>query len=369
MVNNTEANSMESERQSYVSKAWIVGMLERICLQLELPEALSEEAKQLYYQIEAWFGAGSQSRLSNIRIFPHGSFKLGTTTKPYGQEEFDIDLICQFDYSPFDITPKQINRMIGDRFRAREDYANGLEPLKRGWRLKFRHKFNFDFIPAIQNTFDRKGGLLVPDYKQADWIPSHPKRFADRFDFYALFKPEFKLERGLLVNTKITPLSKPFEFKDYLKRFVQILKRHRDIYFHNQDQKLSPSSTIITALTAKAYRACVTRSSYSSEIDVLTDVLHHMNDHINVFYVDGKKRFDIPNETTEEENLADLWNDRPECAEAFDTWRNSLLDILRKIKKLQTPSLIREMLSQAFGESVVNLIFENYTDQLHNTRI
>lgn len=95
-----------------------------------------------------------------------------------------------------------------------------------------------------------------------------------------------------------------------LQKAVQLLKRHRDVYFMDNDAD-SPISIIITTLAAHAY---------SGEID-LYDALQHIRKMPQ--YIEKRdNKYWIPNPTMTDENFADKWNESPSKAEAFQKWIN-----------------------------------------------
>jgi Adenylyl/Guanylyl and SMODS C-terminal sensor domain len=94
-----------------------------------------------------------------------------------------------------------------------------------------------------------------------------------------------------------------------LQRAVQLLKRHRDIYFAN-DHENCPVSIILTTLAAKAY------NNQNNIFDAIVDMVRDMPKHIEVR--DGKWWVENPVEPGE--NFADKWNEKPERRNAFLGW-------------------------------------------------
>ncbi len=94
--------------------------------------------------------------------------------------------------------------------------------------------------------------------------------------------------------------------KTPLQRAVQILKRHRNFHFQN-DQDNKPASIIITTLAAKAYR------NQEDLCDALVEMIRDMPRFIES--CNGK--WSVVNPVDPEENFADKWNEDPELASAF----------------------------------------------------
>ena len=102
-----------------------------------------------------------------------------------------------------------------------------------------------------------------------------------------------------------------YQWKTPLQQAIQLLKRHRDTMFKdNEDSK--PISVIITTLAAKAY------SGESDLASSLTNILSRMGDHIN-----GAVPL-VPNPVNPAEDFADKWYDadsaKYKLKENFDKW-------------------------------------------------
>ena len=102
-----------------------------------------------------------------------------------------------------------------------------------------------------------------------------------------------------------------YQWKTPLQQAIQLLKRHRDTMFkNNEDSK--PISVIITTLAAKAY------NSESELASALTNILSRMGDYIN-----GAVPL-VPNPVNPAEDFADKWYDsesaKYKLKENFDRW-------------------------------------------------
>jgi hypothetical protein len=70
-------------------------LLELVCVQVQLTETQDEKARGHYGAAADWLSReGIQLREFSPHIYPQGSQRLGTTTKPVAQTEFDLDAIC-----------------------------------------------------------------------------------------------------------------------------------------------------------------------------------------------------------------------------------------------------------------------------------
>ena len=76
-------------------KAEVYSLLDQICQALELTAAQLEAARTSYEAVAEWLSGSDNPLLKWIDIYAHGSTGLGTTVKPIGREDFDVDLICK----------------------------------------------------------------------------------------------------------------------------------------------------------------------------------------------------------------------------------------------------------------------------------
>ena len=133
---------------SFAEKQQFVGILELICQQLEISETRYQEAKGRYETISGWLADSDDYRLMFSKIYPQGSFRHGTTVKPIGREEFDVDLVCHLRFVNGDSMPREINKLVGDRLRQNGTYEKMMEPLNRGWRITYANEFHLDITPV-----------------------------------------------------------------------------------------------------------------------------------------------------------------------------------------------------------------------------
>jgi len=356
------------QKLSAAQKQQFVGILELICQELEISETRYKEAKKRYETISDWLTASDDYRLMFSKIYPQGSFRHGTTVKPIGREEFDVDLVCHLKFVNGDSTPRQINKLVGDRLRENGTFENMMEPLNRGWRIKYSNEFHLDITPSIINPACKNGGELVPDRKLQDWKPSNPEGYAKWFDEHAALSPI--VEDFAAARAEILPFPVQGYFKGVLRRAVQIFKHHRDLYFQDKDCKLKPISIIINTLAAKAYKYCIRNKIYQSDLDLLMDILLCMNDFIVVRTINGATFYFVPNETTVGENFAEKWNEDSQRAVAFYDWYEYAMAKLNNLWTLAGSGIdiIAEDLSESFGSNVVHRAISRYTDQVGGAR-
>jgi hypothetical protein len=123
---------------------------------------------------------------------------------------------------------------------------------------------------------------------------------------------------------------------------VQILKRHRDIYFQN-DAENKPVSIIITTLAARVY------NNQADIYDALTDIVQGMPSLIE------KKngQWWVTNPVDPDENFADKWNEYPERQKAFMRWLQKVQDDFSAIGQRSTIKEAVDLLIPALGKNVM----------------
>ncbi len=301
-------------------KTALFELLEQVCISLELTETQQAKAKEAYEAVGAWLVAGDAEGLRLAEVYAHGSTALRTTVKPIASIEHDVDSMCLLRGITPDTSPALVKQVVGQRLREHARYKAMLEEKTRCWRLNYANEFHLDLTPSIKNPRCPNGGELVPDKKLARWKPTNPKAYRAKFEERSLLMPQgliLKAQAGILADVEEFPDQKGR--KALLQRIVQLLKRHRDVWFDKTDPDLATISIIITTLAAQSYEACVRRFSFDNPLDLLLRVVALMPAFIEREW-NGTPGYFVMNETTAGENFADKWNLDPNLAHAFYRW-------------------------------------------------
>lgn len=85
----------------HISRKRLNRILNYLAEELDVPPSKYHEAKERYEAIGAWLDA-ADSELARYQpsIYPQGSFALGTVVKPFFDEEYDVDAVCQLQLTP-----------------------------------------------------------------------------------------------------------------------------------------------------------------------------------------------------------------------------------------------------------------------------
>lgn len=345
-------------------------ILKEICQDLELTETQFERARSSYEAVADWLADSDDPLLASIYVYLQGSGALGTSTKPIGRDEFDVDLIGFAEGVTTDISPTDLKQAIGNRLAEHAIYAKILEEKKRCWRLNYAGDFHLDISPTIANPNCKNGGELVPDRKLREWHPTNPRGYKMLFDHRAALQP--KLTQSIIVMQRDEAVVEPFPVpqtgKGILRRVVQLLKRHRDYHFLNVKEEVAPISIIITTLAMRAYEYCVTKHVFADELEVLVETIRMMPHFIDHPIIDSSRNYAIWNETTSGENFADRWNTEPRRVQAFYDWHSKALSDFESLRDTVGLDTILKGMKEHFGDRVVNSVMTARNDVISQAR-
>lgn len=360
-------------------------LLKAISEALDIPESHYEQAIKRYESIGTWLER-DESIVACYRpeIYPQGSFLLGTVTKPIsGAEEYDIDLVSELNLQKTEISQERLKYLVGHEIKsyARANNMNSRpEESRRCWTLNYADgaQFHADILPAIPDAEPFKQFLesrgyspsnwsdlaiaitdrTHPNYTRIhlDWPCSNPKGYAEWF--ISCMEIQFnEIRKSLAASIQLRVEDVPeYKIKTPLQRTIQILKRHRDIWFEENksdyDEEAKPISIIITTLAALAY------NNESDLQEALWNVVSNMHKHI--------KRDDngitlIRNPVNPLENFADKWQEYPIRKECFTDWLKQTQVDLAGALELKDVQSVGESLKHCLGDQVVNDGIRNFS--------
>lgn len=352
-------------------RAEIVRFLDEIIADLDITASQFERAEQSYNAVGEWLNGSDNLLLQSVLVYLHGSTGLGTSVKPLGRAEFDIDLICFLAGVSLDISPAAVKKAVGDRLRAHDYYASILEEKKRCWRLNYAGDFHLDISPTITNPHCLQNGELVPDRELRDWHPTNPKAYKALFQSRAELQARFigrLLNEDAQARAHVEPFPARVTTKTVLQRVVQLLKRHRDIHFEKVKEEVAPISIVITTLAMRSYEYCVRRHVFQDELELLVDTIRMMPHFVDRTFENGREIWAVWNETTQGENFADRWNSEPARARAFFKWHGKALADFEAVRDAVGRDVIIERMSEGFGEKVVGRVSDRRTAVIDGAR-
>jgi hypothetical protein len=308
--------------------------------------------------------------LVSVLIYLQGSTALGTAVKPISRREFDVDLICFCAGVASGISPAVLKEAVGNRLKEHAIYARLLEEKKRCWRLNYAGDFHLDLSPTIANPFCANRGELVPDRTLQEWHPTNPRAYKTLFDERAALRPTFVRKHVAMQRDEATvePFPVRETTKGILRRIVQLLKRHRDVFYENNTDDVAPISVIITTLAMQAYAYCVRRHVFEDEMDVLVETIRMMPHFIERPILDGRQGYAILNETTHGENFADNWNKDERRAPAFYTWHRQALSDFEALRDAVGQDRLSLNMERSFGSGVTGRVLGDRVDAVSDGR-
>ncbi|MPS73881.1 MAG: nucleotidyltransferase [Chryseobacterium sp.] len=373
-------------------------LLMKLSTNLSITRSQHEAAVQSYKAVGKYLSS-EYSPLSAYEpyIKPQGSFIIGTTIQSIEEGgDIDLDVVCEFKRKKITWTQYHLKKAVGDHLKAHGTYERLLdEEGRRCWTLKYREegvvnqRYHMDILPAIvangysvllessfRNLMDEdyeKLQLSITDKEKSnyyvstfpeEWLQSNPYGYAKWFMKRALLVGnQFKNLYSLNESVKPTPDYQ--EERLPLQRVVQLLKRHRDIYFskeQNDDiRKQKPISCIITTLAARAYRG------ESNLIDAIWGVINRMSEEIEFKYIPeyGREVEWISNPVNVLENFADRWNDQDSYRrDNFYRWLDQLKIDLNDAESKTGLQNIFESLSSSFGRKPVQDAFSQQGNEM-----
>ena len=353
-------------------------LLEAVAKELDISDSHYEQAIKRYESIGAWLEREESGvACYSPEIYPQGSFLLGTVTKPVsGAEEYDIDLVSELNLQKTRISQKTLKELVGNEIKSyarANNMSSRPEESRRCWTLNYADsaQFHADILPAIPDAESFKQLIELhrhtmpvgsnyaiaitdntrPNYAEInpDWPQSNPKGYAEWFR--SRMQIQFDAARRSFAESRQLRVEDvpEYKIKTPLQRTSQMLKRHRDIWFdENQsayDENAKPISIIITTLAAHAY---------NNEVDLqqaLLKIVMEMPKYIE--YCSNGAAF-IPNPVNPLENFADKWQEYPIRKACFMDWlKQAQLDLTTALKLSDVQS-VGKSLEPSLGKRVIS---------------
>ncbi len=294
-------------------------LLDKMAEAVQLDDTRYDRMKTSYESVKDWIENDELFfKPYNYDVYPHGSVRTLTTVKPFGKDEFDLDIAIHLKSN----TPHTPQRIYAELKRCIEAYAkkHGLkiEAKNRCIRLDYAGDFHMDILPGIQETAFDQNKIKVPDRELGDWVSSNPRGYGDWFMGKANLVKESLLEKSM--RAEKLPADN-FKHKKPLQRAVQLIKRYRDIYFQ-KDDTYKTSSIILTTIAGQYYQG--EDSIFDTVNNIITTIRTHVNQPVG--------RLKIFNPVNAEEDFTDKWDDEPEYYEAFKKFASHLYNEWQKLK-------------------------------------
>lgn len=331
-------------------------------------------------------------------IYPQGSFALGTVVRAYKNgkgENYDLDFICLIKMNKEKTTAEEVKLKVGDLLNNHGVYGKVLTEYDKCWTLNFAGEFNIDIIPAAEESlielsydFINKERIAITDKKNSyyQWLLSNPKGYTDWFNY--INKPflDYKViqksnEFSDIYEGKVDEIP-DYEEKSSLQMVIQILKRHRDIYFNlikKEDKK--PISAIITTISTeiaieapKHYDVFELLEYVAKEFDIyamrntLSDEDFDQRYKEKTVIKKSKENWEILNPVNPDDNLADQWNEDSEKPLLFFKWVEVMKENLVNTKEKDDVDFITGI-ERGFGSDFVRESIDRSTYTLKKEKM
>ncbi|WP_168566634.1 nucleotidyltransferase domain-containing protein [Crateriforma spongiae] len=329
-------------------------VLELLCEALQPTPTLWGDAQQKYNAVGNWLAA-PESKLNLLKpdIKYQGSALIETVVRPWGREEFDVDLLCILNTDRVQHpNPMAVYDLVAARLAEHATYRRLMTRKERCIELNYAGQFHLDIVPAIPR-FGLGQKLMIPDRKQKVWIPTDPFGYADWF-FGRTPVTKMAAEQ-YKARADVQPLQPAKRAKDIapLQRTVQLMKRRRDLFFDGSED--APKSIALTTLASKHY------DGEAMCTDALLTVLTRIQEEINK----ASGILVIPNPVDRSENLGRHWNERSYAR--FKRFISQFLEEMHELLELRGWDKITEALEELFGDRARGAV-EKYAKSLEEKR-
>lgn len=328
----------------------------KVIEKLDITPSMYKNADEKYHALAEYVSKHTDLKLN---MYPQGSFAFGTVIRPFKNDAegaYDLDFICEVDFEKSETTPEELRNFIENAVSEGELYGGKLEVSDECLTIKYAEEggaqFSIDIVPATRESASTiaklKEKTIRPDLidsaiaipmKEKDnylWKTNNPKGLMEWFseinEPYKMYsRTEFR--KSLFESTKfydkIEDIPEGME-RSSVQRVIQLLKRHRDLYY-NSFPDLKPISAIINVFVTSVARC------YDPSTDVFT-LLEYVLEELNEsskYYSDRtkgeillenrviarkNKEWYIANPANPEDNLADAWNESEDIPHKFFKW-------------------------------------------------
>ena len=312
--------------------------LERIVKNMDITPTMYRNAEDKYKALAKYLGDNGLE----CDIYPQGSFSLGTVIKPLKEgkrKEYDLDFICVINNKE-DLEAKNFREKIWEILNQNEKKKKRIKEYDKCFTLEYSEingtGFNIDVLPAKPyiNNFILLTNKV--DKENVEWFKGNPKGYSEWFksvnDRYPQAQKINEFNDILMAKESVEELPAYFD-RTSLQRVIQILKYHRDYFYHmRRKENKKVISAIITTLCTKI--AETTNFTQLNTIDLLTYITSELciyaqllsKDNLDQRYTNKtviKKtncKWEIINPVNSEDNLADSWNEDIEKPKLFFEW-------------------------------------------------
>lgn len=334
----------------------IDSLLESVCEAIQLSDTQDSAARSHYRVVTNWLADCPVLDSFSPHIFPQGSQNLGTTTKPVGKQEFDLDAVCLLRASDLH-HPGELYGLVWNRLRENGTYRKRIKQMPRCIRINYAGDFHLDIVPAVPDLSRGGNHILVPeldanlsleDPQNNNWKTSNPTDYGRWFEDRCVLSLALR-EKYAKAQIDPIPDKESISDKPPLKRVVQLIKRWRDIEYE-QKPKLAPPSIILTTLSGMFYRG---EASCSHATSVILDAICQ--------WLETDECLCLTSPANSDEQICEKWQSNHD---SFVDFSEAICSFAQRWQRLQTLRGVRlqNELTELFGESVVQSAYQKLTE-------
>lgn len=343
-------------------------IFDELANELNITTTMLERAETAYTALGDYIKQTNQDW--DVSVYPQGSFELGTVVKPLNEDEqYDVDLVVLVK-KPF-LDAQNLRLSIRDLLQQHGRYVGKIEDKKPCIRIQYADsaQFHMDIACAKESPM-LDTNIDISRFDESNnyyYDISNPKGYVKWFKTVMNYEEVRKgyFEAQQRAETEVEDL-KLTRVRTPLQKAIQILKRHRDIYFSGQnniDEK--PSSIIITTLCALTYDYVL--SNINAKGNVYKTILN-MIDRFPAFINRNENGdFQLMNPSRLEENFLKKWNEHYEHKQMFDNWiMQAKLDIVTNPEAFidASPEKFKETIERSFGGQTSRIALGKYGERI-----
>lgn len=343
---------------------------------LDIPPSLYKNAVEKYTNIAHYL----QSKGFAAEMYPQGSFALGTVIRPVKNDEdanYDLDFICQVSTPKENISAQELWKRL-KTVLIESPYADKVVEYDTCFTIEYADinniGFSIDIVPAVDESFYKKSRLIsisdnpslintaiaLPDHKKSkcDWLTNNPKGYRrwfeqinDPFKLFAQDEQKRSLfEKNSTIYNSIEEI--PDELvRSSLQRVIQILKKHRDVYYNSipKGDEKKPISAILNTIVAKIAESQAPSISVFDLLEIVLSTIINKTSRDEIITKENNK-WVILNPANPEDNLADSWDS--DIYDKFVKWITLAYKDLILSQQLED-AIFRSHIENAFGHKFI----------------
>ena len=365
---------------------------------LDISPTMRQDADNKYHAIAEYL----QSHDIECNIYPQGSFALGVVVRPLDKDSFDLDTICELYIDKQDTTAKEVKESVGNVLKESGRYSD-VKEYDTCWTKEYAEGFSIDIVPAVNEEGSKKEDLALKSMSNHDltekaiaitkgtesgyrWSTSNPKGYREWFErinqpfleFNREARRQIIFEQNRAVFDSVEEIPEADE-RSALQVAIQILKRHRSIYFsripHGDCNR--PISAVIVTLAASIAKG---QPNHLSAFELLGKIANELKIYAQLAEMDQIRftqkyaaldlirrdggQWKLLNPTNPEDNLLDSWNEKDsQRAYWFFQWVSRVVSDF-EVFNTGTASQYVAAVKTAFGRTLVenSSAFDHYNN-------